>query len=128
MRKINMEWRQLSHSHTVALKKDFPPSIAEFDKILDSISHEDDIGHLFAIDIKFHDINEKTLLFNELYPPIFEKNKKIDPYEQSMLQLMSIAVRNEEKDKLTVSHIVLKLTQHLRKKSSCFFMLKIYIF
>lgn len=111
-----MEWRQLSHSHTVALKKDFPPSIAEFDKILDSISHEDDIGHLFAIDIKFHDINEKTLLFNELYPPIFEKNKKIDPYEQSMLQLMSIAVRNEEKDKLNSFPYSFKTRSTLKEK------------
>lgn len=116
MRTTNIEWRQLSHSHTVALKKDFPPSIAEFDKILDSISHEDDIGHLFAIDIKFHDINEKTLLFNELYPPIFEKNKKIDPYEQSMLQLMSIAVRNEEKDKLNSFPYSFKTRSTLKEK------------
>ena len=116
MRTTNIEWRQLSHSHTVALKKDFPPSMAEFDKILDSISHEDDIGHLFAVDIKFHDINEKTLLFNELYPPIFEKNKKIDPYEQSMLQLMSIAVRNEEKDKLNSFPYSFKTRSTLKEK------------
>ena len=116
MRTTNMEWRQLSHSHTVALKKDFPPSIAEFDKILDSISHEDDIGHLFAVDIKFHDINEKTILFSELYPPIFEKNKKIDPYERSMLQLMSIAVRNEEKDKLNSFPYSFKTHSTLKEK------------
>ena len=111
-----MEWRQLSHSHTVALKKDFPPSMAEFNKILDSISHEDDIGHLFAVDIKFHDINEKTILFSELYPPIFEKNKKIDPYERSMLQLMSIAVRNEEKDKLNSFPYSFKTHSTLKEK------------
>ena len=116
MRTINMEWRQLSHSHTVALKKDFPPSMAEFNKILDSISHEDDIGHLFAVDIKFHDINEKTILFSELYPPIFEKNKKIDPYERSMLQLMSIAVRNEEKDKLNSFPYSFKTRSTLKEK------------
>ena len=90
--------------------------MAEFDKILDSISHEDDIGLLFAVDIKFHDINEKTLLFNELYPPIFEKNKKIDPYEQSMLQLMSIAVRNEEKDKLNSFPYSFKTRSTLKEK------------
>ena len=27
-------------------------------------------------DIKFHDINRKTLFFNEIYPPIFEKKIK----------------------------------------------------
>ena len=55
-------------------KKYFPLSIAEFNKIIDTT------GHLFAVDIKFHDINEKTLLFNELYQPIFlekQKNKSL---------------------------------------------------
>ena len=39
------------------------PSLLEFNAILDRISHEDNIGHLFTVDIKFHNINEKTLLF-----------------------------------------------------------------
>lgn len=34
---------------------------------------DDKLGHLFIVDISFKNINEKTLLFNELYPPIFEK-------------------------------------------------------
>ena len=51
----------------------------EFNKILDRISHEGSIGHLFVVDIKFNEINSKTSLFNEIYPPIFEKNKKMDP-------------------------------------------------
>ena len=41
------------------------------------------------VDIEFADINKKTLLFNEIYPPIFEKNKKIDSYERSCTQIMS---------------------------------------
>ena len=76
------------------------PIMAEFNKILDNISHEDKIGHLFTVDIEFHNVNEKTLLFSEIYPPIFEKKKKIDPFERSTVQLLSIAVRNEKKNKL----------------------------
>ena len=57
-------------------KEDIVPLLTEFNKILDHITHKDSIGHLFTIDIKFHDINEKTLFFNELYHPIFQKNKK----------------------------------------------------
>ena len=49
------------------------PSLLEFNAILDRISHEDNIGHLFTVDIKFHNINEKTLLFKWDLPPIFEK-------------------------------------------------------
>ena len=81
-------------------KRDKVPTMTEFNKILDSLSDEDNIGHLFTADIKFHKINEKKLFFNELYPPIFEKNKKVDPVEKSTIQLLSVAVRNEEKNTL----------------------------
>ena len=48
--------------------------LTEFNKILDGFSHDHPILHLFIVDIKFKDINPKTLLLNELYPPIFKKN------------------------------------------------------
>ena len=47
-------------------KEDKVPPLTEFNKILDCISHDDEIGHLFTVDIKFHNVNEKTLLFNEI--------------------------------------------------------------
>ena len=63
-----------------------------------NISHTDKIGHLFVVDIKFHLKNEKTLLFNEIYTPVFEKSKLIKAYERSVLQLLSVLSRKEEKD------------------------------
>ena len=57
-------------------KKDNPPTLVEFNRIFNNLSHEDTIGHLFIFDIKFNNINLKTLLFNELYHRTFEKNKK----------------------------------------------------
>ena len=65
--------KPLSYSY---IKKEEIPALTQFNKILNSISHEDNIGHIFTADIKFHNINEKTLLFNEIYPPIFEKKIK----------------------------------------------------
>ena len=63
--------------HVVVLKKkENPLSLTEFNRILHGISHDDPIGHLFIVDIKFKNINPKTLLLNELYSPISEKNKK----------------------------------------------------
>ena len=56
------------------IKKVKTPSLLEFKCILSSFSHENKIGHLFVVDIKFHDKNPKTILFNEIYTPIFEKN------------------------------------------------------
>ena len=58
----------------VSKKQKHVPSLLEFNKMLDCRSHEDSIGDLFIVDIKLHNKNKKTLLFNEIYPPIFEKN------------------------------------------------------
>ena len=49
-------------------KREHPPSLFEFNKTLDKISHDDKIGYLFIVNIKFHNKNPKTLLFNEISP------------------------------------------------------------
>ena len=54
----------------VALKKENSSSLTEFNRIVDGLWPDDTIGHFFMVDIKFSNINPKTLL-NELYPPIF---------------------------------------------------------
>ena len=68
------------------------PTFYEFNKILSNLFDEDNIGHLFIVDIKFHDKNPKTILLNEIYTPVFEKKKKgIDQVnERSVFQLMSV--------------------------------------
>ena len=43
--------------------------LLEFNRILDKISPDDKIGHLFVVDIKFYHKNDKTLFFNEIYSP-----------------------------------------------------------
>ena len=98
----NQYWQAMTKplSYGCIKKQEHVPSITEFNKILDKMSHEDNIGHLFIVDIKFHDVNPKTLLFNEIYPPVFEKNKKMEPYERSTLQIMSLMVRDKNKDKI----------------------------
>lgn len=42
------------------------PSLLELNMILDHTFHTDKIGHLFIVDIKFHNENEETMLFNEI--------------------------------------------------------------
>ena len=64
-----------------------------------NVTLNDKIGHLFVVDIVFNDINEKTILFNKIYPPIFEKNKKIEPFERSCSQIMSRAEIKVNKNK-----------------------------
>ena len=52
------------------------PNFTELEQLLKSITLEDKIGHLFTVDIEFFNINPKTLLFNEIFPPIFEKQER----------------------------------------------------
>ena len=51
-------------------------SIEELTDLIKNVTLEDKIGHIFTIDIEFSDIDEKNLLFNEIYPPIFEKKEE----------------------------------------------------
>ena len=37
-------------------KQDKVPTLIEFNMILDSLSHNDNIGHLFNVDLKFHNV------------------------------------------------------------------------
>ena len=87
--------KPLPHGCIKKMKTSF---FLEFKRILGSVSHEDNIGHLFVVDIKFHNRILKTMLFNEIYAPIFEKNKTVQAHERSAIQLMSVLSRNDEKD------------------------------
>ena len=80
------------------IKRQFTvPNFEELEQLLKSVTLEDKIGHIFTVDIEFSDINPKTLLFNEIFPPIFEKHKKILPYLRSCSQIMSRVQKKENK-------------------------------
>ena len=72
------------------------PTIEELKQLSKSITLEDKIGHIFTVDIEFSDQNPKALLFNEIYPPIFEKNKKNPPHLRSYFQIMSRVQRKKD--------------------------------
>ena len=80
-------------------KKENLPTLEELVVLLEKCYFRSKLGHLFVVDIKFADINKKTLLFNEIYPLIFEKQQKIDPYERSCTQIMSRATVKHNKIK-----------------------------
>ena len=83
------------------IKRQFTvPSFEELEQLLKSVTLEDKIGHIFTVDIEFSDINPKTLLFNEVFPPVFEKHKKIPPHLRSCSQTMSRARKKENKDEI----------------------------
>ena len=83
----------------IKLKKEVP-TLNELKYLLANVTLRDyKIGHFFVVNIICAEINDKTILFNEFYPPIFEKNKKIEPYEGSCSQIMSRAEIKKNKNK-----------------------------
>ena len=89
--------------------------------MLENVSLEDKLGHLFVADIYFVDINKKTLLFNDIYPSIFEKHKKIDPYERSCTQIMSRAtVKHNKKKEDTLYSLPFNSKTHATLKDKIF--------
>ena len=58
----------------------------------------------------------------------FKKNKKIDPFERSTLQLMSVIVRDEKKDKINTFAYNSKAHLTLEEKKLFLFMPKTFTF
>ena len=58
--------------------------------MLEKVDFEDEIGHLFVVDIIFDlkNATKRQLVYNEIYPPIIKKKKIIDPCERSVFQLL----------------------------------------
>ena len=88
----------------------------ELDQLLKSITLEDKIGHIFTVEIEFSDISPKTLLFNEIYPHIFQKNKKISPHLRSCSQIMSRAQKKKGKKEIASLPFNSKTHATLNKK------------
>ena len=65
----------------------------------EGISDTDKIGHLFIVNLEFivDKATEKELFFNEVYAPLFEKNKVLPTHDRSVFQLLD-AMRLNKKE------------------------------
>ena len=75
---------------TGCVKQNFDASLRTFNLFLQNVSLDDQIGHLYVVDIEFDHTKatEKQLVYNEIYPSIIEKNIYIDLWERSVYQLL----------------------------------------
>ena len=62
---------------TGCIKEYNSPSWLTFNLLLKKLSLDDLIGHLFVVDIEFNKKNA-TKKYNEILPPIIEKQKVLD--------------------------------------------------
>ena len=75
---------------TGGIKDDFDISWATFIFLIETVDFKDRNGHLYIVDIEFdyENATEKRMTYNDIYPPIIEKHKIIDPYERYVFQLL----------------------------------------
>ena len=75
---------------TCCIKNDTDLSWQTFNLLLESVSLNDKTGYLYTVDIFFDHKNatKQQIVYNEIYPPIVEKQKTIDPCEKSIYQLL----------------------------------------
>ena len=75
---------------TGSLKDNLDISFATLNKLINTVSLTDTVGHLYVVDIEFN--HEKATLrqlyYNDIYPPIIEKQTTIDPKERGIYQLL----------------------------------------
>ena len=99
----------------VIKKQKAVPTLDELKLILASVTLKDKVGHLFVVDAVFEPSDYKTLLFNKLYPPIFEKLKKLETHEHSCTQIMSVLQLTDKGKMSTLQHTA-KTYATLKKK------------
>ena len=83
---------------TGCIKENNSPSWLTFNLLLETVTLEDKIGHLFIVDIKFDSENadERKYLYNEIFPPIIEKKTKIDVNDRSLFQLLELFTQTQK--------------------------------
>ena len=83
---------------TGCIKQKTLPSWVTFNLLIEKVSLEDKIGHLFVVDIEFYFENASTrqLTYNEIFPPIIKKKKIMEANERSLFQLLELFSKNEQ--------------------------------
>ena len=79
--------------------KEHSPSWLEFNLLLETVSLDEKIGHLFVVDIEFDERNatKKHFMYNQIFLPIIEKRKVLDANERSLNQLLELFDKTSEK-------------------------------
>ena len=64
----------------------------EFNLLLETVNLDNKIGHLYVVDIEFDKVNatKQQFLYNEIIPPIIEKQKILEANKRSVYQLLDL--------------------------------------
>ena len=72
--------------------KEKRPDSVECHLLLEKVTLDDKIGHLSIVDIEFdyENVDAKQIMYNEIYPPVIDKQKKIGANKRSIFQLCEL--------------------------------------
>ena len=86
---------------TGCIKQNNSLSWLEFNLLLERVSLENSSGHIFVVDIEFDEKNatKKQYMYNEIFPPIIEKQKILAANERSLFQLLELFDKTNDKPK-----------------------------
>ena len=61
----------------------------KFNLLLEKVDFNDEIGHPFVVDIEFNyqNASPKQIMYNEIFPPITDEQKKLDANKRSAFQI-----------------------------------------
>ena len=67
-------------------------SWTEFNLLLEKVSLDDPKGHIFVVDIEFDHLHatECQIIYNEIFPPLTEKQTRVEANERSVYQLAEV--------------------------------------
>ena len=72
--------------------KEKSPSWVEFNLLMEKVSLDDPIGHIFVVDVEFE--HEKAtdcqIMYNEIFPPFTDKQTRTEANERSVFQLLEL--------------------------------------
>ena len=72
--------------------KEKSPSWVEFDLLMEKVSLDNPLGHIFVVDVEFD--HEKAtdcqIMYNEIFPPFTDKQTRIAANERSAFQLLEL--------------------------------------
>ena len=76
----------------VASVKEKSPSRIEFNLLMEKVSLDDPIGHIFVVDVEFNHLKatDCQIMYNEIFPPFTEKQSRIEANERSVYQLSEL--------------------------------------
>ena len=84
----------------VGSTKEKTPDWVECNVLLEKVTLDDKTRHLFIVDIEFdyENVDAKQIIYNEIYPPVIDKQTKLDANERLIFQLYDLYSETTEKE------------------------------